>query len=165
MGYDVIITREPLRAVFDLKGPEEAVVAWCGTALPDLPDQPNSLTAKGTRLLMWIGPDHWLLADALAQEEKLSEALRPDAAPAEVSIVLVSDTLTFFVVGGPDAAEVMAIATPLDLHPLSFAEDCVSQTEAFGTKALIRRCAGGYEIAVDRSYGDWFEASLRRAAS
>jgi heterotetrameric sarcosine oxidase gamma subunit len=165
MGYDVAITRGPLRTLFDLKGLKEAVVAWCGTALPDLPDQPNSLTAKGTRLLMWIGPDHWLLADDIALEEMLSDTLRPDTAPAEMSIVLVSDTLTFFVVEGSDSNELMAVATSLDLHPASFADDCVSQIEAFGIKALIRRVASGYEIAVDRSYEDWFEASLRRAAS
>ena len=165
MGYIVTITREPMQAIFDLIGSKDAISDWCGAALPDFPVRPNSLTATGHRKLMWIGPDHWLLAAPLAEEDELAAALRPRDAPESISIVVLSDTLTFFTVEGPDMAEIMAVATPLDLHPSAFFADSVSQTEAFGTKALIRRTAAGFELAVDRSYGDWFAACLDRSAS
>jgi sarcosine oxidase gamma subunit len=56
----------------------------------------------------------------------------------------------------------MAVASPLDLHPASFPADAATWAEAFGIKALIRRIDDGFEIAIDRSYADWFEDVLKR---
>ncbi|MCV2873496.1 sarcosine oxidase subunit gamma [Defluviimonas sp. WL0050] len=165
MPYDVTITRLPLRALFDLKGRAAALEKWCGTALPPFPGRPNSRTEAADRGLHWTGPDRWLLMAPLAEEAALATALRADKVPVDLSITPVSDTLTFFAVTGPDVAEVMAVATPLDLHPDSFPPDGASWTEAFGIRSAIRTIAAGYEIAVDRSYADWFEESLRLACT
>lgn len=165
MPYDVIITRLPLRTLFDLKGTATALAAWCGTALPPFPDRPNSRTEAAGRGLHWAGPDRWLLMAPLAEEAVLAAALRAEEAPDDISVTLVSDTLTFFAVTGPDATEVMAVVTPLDLHPDTFPQDGAAWTEALGIRSAIRRIADGYEIAVDRSYADWFEESLRRAST
>ncbi|MCB2136557.1 MAG: sarcosine oxidase subunit gamma [Rhodobacteraceae bacterium] len=165
MAYDVSITRLPLFTLFDLKGGADALRAWCGPALPALPARPTrALTAAG-RTVVWTGPDHWLMRADLAEEAALYTALRPDDAPGDISIVQVSDTLVFFAITGPDAGDVMAVATPLDLHPDLFPPDAASWSEAFGTKALIRPIADGFELAVDRSYADWVEAMLGRTAS
>ncbi|MGC1429418.1 MAG: sarcosine oxidase subunit gamma family protein [Albidovulum sp.] len=161
MAYDVTITRPPLRAAFDLKGTPDEITKCYSDVLPPLPGRPNSLTTQDGHDLLWIGPDHWLLLAPIAQEEMLVSALRSGGGtPADIATTLISDTLTFFAVTGSEAGEVMAVASPLDLHPDAFSPDGASWTEAFGTKALIRRIASGYEIAVDRSYGDWFEATL-----
>ena len=162
MGYDVDITRLPLRALFDLKGKKDALRRWCGGALPPLPNCPNRITESQERRLVQTGPCCWLLLAPLEAEGALTEALRPVEAPDDLSIVPVSDTLTFFAVTGAEAGDVMAVATPLDLHPSAFPPDGASWTEAFGVRALIWRIAEGYEIAVERSYGDWFEEVLRR---
>lgn len=165
MPYDVVINRLPLRALFELKGSGLEIAAWCGDALPEFPDKPNTASSRNGRTLIWTGPDRWLLNASGNEEETLIRAVRPDAAPGDLSIVLISDTLTFFEISGPEADEVMAVATPMNIHPSAFPADGACFTEAFGTKALLRRVANGFEIAVDRSYGDWFEESLRRAAS
>jgi sarcosine oxidase subunit gamma len=162
MGYDVTIQELPLRAVFDLRGDATALAAWCGFALPG---RPNRQAAAGRGQVAMIGPDHWLLWADLAQEPDLAASLRPDAAPAELSIVLISDTLTFLAVTGPDAGEVLAVATPLDLHPSVFGPEAITLTEAHGVKALIRRLSGGFEIGIDRSYANWFRTMLQRSAS
>ena len=101
----------------------------------------------------------------MKEEDTLAAALRPDEVSHDLSVVLISDTLTFFAVSGPDAGEVMAVATPLDLHRDAFPSDVASWSEAFGTRALIHRIADGYVIAVDRSYADWFEECLASAGS
>lgn len=165
MPYDVTITRLPLRALFDLKGRAAALEKWCGTALPPFPGRPNSRTEAADRGLHWTGPDRWLLMAPLAEEAALATALRANEAPDDLSITLVSDTLTFFAVTGPDAADVMVVATSLDLHPDSFSQDGAAWTEAFGIRSAIRRIKDGYEIAVDRSYADWFEECLRRVST
>lgn len=160
MAYDVTIARLQVQALFDLKGAAEFLLAWCGDVLPPLPTRPNSYTKVSHRMLQWIGPDHWILRADIAEEEAIFAALKPDAAPVDVSVVLISDTLVFVALTGPDADQVMAVATPLDVARL--AADDVSPTEAFGTKAMIRRIPGGYEIGVDLSYATFVEDYLDR---
>lgn len=160
MGYDVQITRLELQALFDLKGTSAALVAWAGSQVPPLPTRPNSLTEADGLILCWIGPGHWILRANIAEEAAILAVLRPDAAPADVSVVLISDTLVFFALTGPDADQVMAVATPLDAARL--AADGITLTEALGTKAVIRRIPGGYEIGVDVSYATFVEDYLDR---
>ena len=163
MAYDVTITRLPLQALFDLKGDAAAVRKWGGKALPALPVRFGSFTEMDGRTLKWIGPDHWILRADLAEEDTLLVTLRPDAAPTEVSVVLISDTFAFFAVTGPDADQIMAVVTPLDLQTL--AENGVTVTEAFLGKAMVRRISGGYELAVDQSYATMIAEYLDRVRS
>lgn len=162
MPYTARIDRLPLFALFDLKGPQAVLGDWCNV-LPPFPDAPNTLTRFDGTELCHIGPDHWLLRAALAAEPGWEEALRPGEAPPEISIVRISDTLTVFRITGPDAGEVMSIGCPLDLHPDVFGEAAVSYTEFFGLKALVLRCEGGFDCAVEQSFGDMIADDLRRA--
>lgn len=164
MIHDVTISRQPLSALFDLKGTPEALRAHAGDALPGFPARPNTRESGDAAELCHLGPGRWLLRAPIDREPALEAALRPAAAPPDVSIVRVSDTLTFFTVTGPDAAQVMAVATPLDLHPAAFTDRDISYTEAFGLKALVARCDGGFELAVEQSYGDMVETFLARIA-
>ena len=165
MSYDVTIERMGPCALFDLKGARDAVADWSGEVLPGFPGTPNRRTERDDTELFHIGRDHWLLRTGLEREEALIAALRPDEAPSGISIVRISDTLTFFGLSGADAGQVMAIASPLDLHPSIFPQDAVSFTEAFGLKALVLRRAGGFEMAVEQSYGDMVADYFARAAS
>jgi sarcosine oxidase subunit gamma len=165
MPYDVTFKRLETQALHDLKGPREALAAWAGDALPPFPARPNSRTAAGGTTLMFIGPDHWLLRADLSAEKALTTALRPADAPPEISIVHVSDTLAWFRITGPEAAEVMAVACPMDLHTSRFGPDSASFTEAFGLKALVTRCADGFDLAVEQSFGPMVADYLTRVIS
>lgn len=163
MAYDVSILRLPLMAIFDLKGKQTAVQEWCGAVLPTFPTRHNSFTQEDGRMLIWVGPDHWQVRAEISIEDALIADLGPDLAPSEVSVVLVSDTLVFFVITGKDADQVMAVASPLDLRELS--ADSAMQTEVFLCKAMIRRINDGYELAVDQSYAAMFAEYLDRVRS
>ncbi|NVO58443.1 sarcosine oxidase subunit gamma [Rhodobacteraceae bacterium B1Z28] len=165
MSYDIQITRQSLNALFDLKGASAAIESWAGNALPNLPDQPNSRTEKEAVELYHIGRDHWIARAPVGQEEALEARLKPNDCPADVSIVRISDTLTFFRVTGSQAGEVMAIACPLDLHDSQFGDDTVTYTDLFGLKALVMRCKDGYELAIEQSFGDMVEDYLARATA
>ena len=75
----------------------------------------------------------------------------------------MSDTLTFFRVTGPEAAEVLSIGCPMDLHPDAFAADGARYTEFFGLKAFVARSDDGFDLAVDQSYGVMTRDYLLRA--
>jgi len=163
MPYDVTFDRLETQALFDLKGPPAALRDWAGDTLPPFPDRPNSSTEAGGVVLMFIGPDHWMLRADLTREVALEATLRPAEAPPEISIVRVSDTLAFFRIIGPEAADILAIACPMDLHESRFGPDATSFTQAFGLKALVTRCDGGFEVGVDQSFGPMMLDYLTRA--
>lgn len=162
MPYDVRFTQLDTQALFDLKGPAGALQQWAGVALPDFPDRPNSMTRNDNGALLFIGPDHWLLRADLSHDDTLTQALRPTDAPPEISIVRISDTLGFFRLTGPQADDVMAIACPMDLHDSRFGPDAASFTEFFGLKALVMRCDGGFDVAVEQSFGAMVQDYLER---
>ncbi len=162
MPYDAKIDRLPPFALFDLKGPPDALTAWAA-GLPNLPQPPNTLTRDGESALCLTGPSRWLLRAPLDHESTLEAWLRPTEAPPEISIVRVSDTLTFFRVTGSQAADVLSIGCPLDLHPQSFGADAVSYTEFFGLKALVLHCDDGFDCAIEQSFGDMIADYLCRA--
>ena len=162
MTYDARIERLPIYALFDLKGPQKELNSWYEGKL-DFPERPNTLKRNNSTSLCHVGPNRWLLRDALENEAALTDALKPETAPAEISIVRVSDTQTFFRITGPDAAEIMSVGCPLDLHDAAFGPDAVSYTEFFGVKALVLRYEDGFECAVEQSYGNMIEDFLTRA--
>lgn len=165
MTYDVRIERLPLSAVIDLKGPEEAARERAAALALPLPKIANTAATAEELALYWIGPEHWLLRAPLDREEALLAALQLDAVPETLSVVLASDSFAFFQITGPDARQVMAIASPLDTHERAFPENGVTFTEAFGLKALVVRQTQGFELAVEASYADFLEDFLRRAVS
>ena len=160
MAYDVAYERLGLSALFDLKGPETDVRKWLRHPPLRFPEQPNTRSRARALELWWVGFDHWLLRAPLEQEERLLSKLKPAEAPAAISVVHVSDTLTFFAVTGRDAEEVMSVACPLD--PATFGEDGVTYTEVFGLKGLVLRRPDGFELAVERSFGDMMVDHLAR---
>ncbi len=162
MPYDVTIDRLPIFSLFDLKGPTDDLANWAAD-LPDFPQVANTRTQGNGVDLCFIGPNRWLLCADIKSEDTLITALRPAEAPPEISIVRVSDTLAFFRITGPDAAQVMSIGCPLDLHQNAFGTDAVSYTEFFGLKALVMRCDGGFDCAVEQSFGNMIADYLSRA--
>ena len=113
--------------------------------------------------MYWLAPERWLLRTDLDREDELLAITNPAEAPTEISVVQVSDTLQVFSITGPEAGEIISIASPLDHHISVFPPTGVTFTDIFGIKGLVIRCENGFEIAVERSYGDMVEDYLTRA--
>jgi len=165
MSYEVRIERSGIHAIIDLQGEPERIAAWADDALPEFPQRPNTASGHGDICLFWVAAERWLLHAALEHEAELLAIAPPQTAPVDISAVLVSDTLTFFRIEGQDAAQIVAIASPLDTDASVFADNAVSYTEAFGLKALLRRIPGGFEIAVESSFADLLADYLARASA
>ena len=150
MAYNVQISGLALTAMFDLKGPQTSVGRWLTAKDPAFPEVPNTASAANELELYWIGKDHWILRAPLEREADILS--RPVA--GDISVVLISDTLSFFRVAGPDAADILAIASPLDTRLNAFPGTGVTFTEAFGLKALVIRRPVGFDLTVERSFAD-----------
>ena len=162
MSYDVTTDRLPTFAIFDFKGTRKTLEKWTKFTLPDAP---NRFIVNTGVILCHIGPDHWLLRAPLEREETLESQLKPTNAPADISIVRISDTQTFFSITGPNAAEVISIGCPMDLHETVFPQNSVSFSEFVTVKALVMRIPLGFEVAVEQSYANMIADYLSRATA
>jgi sarcosine oxidase subunit gamma len=154
MNYDVKIIRENISALFDLKGDKSDVGKHLETSFKSFPKVPNTFVCEGNWKLMYLGENHWILKAPIEDEDHLISILKPESLPPEISIVLISDTLTFFSVVGPNAFDIMSIATPLNLNGSAFSNENTTFGEVFGLKALISRIENGFQFAIDQSFGD-----------
>lgn len=151
----------PPCSLFDLKGPPDSLEACYSGILPEFPEVPNSYSSGLGKELYWVGHEHWLMRSSIDLEESLCRDLRPEEAPADVSVTLVSDAYVFFEIKGDDATVLLAITSPLDIDamPRWFA----TFTEAFGQKALLIGREGSFEIAVENSLTSMIEDCFSRA--
>ena len=149
MVYEVKINRQEISALFDIKGNLQDVKELLAHFFQEIPEEANTSISKSGKTLMYIGKGNWVLRGPIEEEE--------------VSVVLVSDTLTFFSVSGTGAKDIMAIASPLDFYETKFRENSVTFSEVFGIKALIKRVENGFEFGVDQSYGDMVEDYLSKS--
>ncbi len=185
MAYDVTITRAPLAAVFDIRA-TRTVMASAGSSVgaPRPPDTPNTATCRDDVTLMWVAERRFLLHAPLEREAEMARifaekavalnAARRDSGRARergdginvTSAVVVSDAWTRFDVAGPDASEIIAQATPLDIRVPEFPEGAATFTDVFSLTGLLYNASGldGFALWVDRSYGDYVEAWLNTAA-
>ena len=154
MTYDVKIQRKLVNALFDIKGSIRDVKSHLKEHINSFPVEPNSYISQGNWKILYVGPNHWILVAPIDEEQQLVSSLRPCDCPASISIVLISDTLTFFYIDGPDAFDIMSIASPLNLNIDDFTPETAAFSEIFGLKALIFRHGDGYQFAVDQSFGD-----------
>ena len=165
MKYNVSSTKLELSAIIDLKGSEMDVFNWLPKQFPPAPEQPNTSSTNDHCEIYWVGPGHWLLRTGIEKEKSLIDQIDLNAVPGNISAVLISDSLIFFSLSGPQVDEVIAQLCPLDIHPDKFPDSAVSYTEVFGLKALLIRREFGFELAVDRSYADMMADVLNRAGA
>ena len=162
MGYDVQIQRIGLNAVIELQGDADAIARHIKDGLPPFPETQNTFTELEDLTLCWIAPQRWLLRSSVDNEDRMLEMTKPSVAPADVSVVLVSDTLCFLKITGPESDEIISVACSMDHHPTVFPHNGVSFTNVFGVKGLLIRADDGFEIAVESSYADLIEDYLLR---
>lgn len=162
MSYDVTIRRREPAALLDLRGRPEEVAAAVARVGLGLPEQPNSRVGAGDLELLWLGPRRWLLAGPAADGEALAARLEPGHEQGRPSVVDITGALAGFAILGPDAATVLAVASPLDTHPAVFPGNGATFTDAFGIEALVVRRPGGFELAVERSFADMTADFLER---
>lgn len=162
MRYRSTFSRLPTSAILDLKGNPEDVAAFAAAMPIALPDAPNTRTSGAGAEIYWVGREHWLLRANIELEDELIERSRTHRLPPDLLIEVVSDTFVFRSVSGPDAGEVMAVATSLDFDGLP--ELGVTFTQAFGLKALLVKRHAAFELAVETSCADFVDDCLARVA-
>ena len=169
-GRACVLAEQPFMDIVNLRGDARDArfvqSVRAATAL-ELPTQANTASVSGTRQLIWLGPDEWLLKDARAGStaneglaSPLADALHAALAQhagLHYSVVETGSGNTTFTLQGPASADLLARGCPLDLHPRAFASGAIAQSHIARAPALIRCVQAGqsYEITVRRSFAPY----------
>jgi sarcosine oxidase, subunit gamma len=131
-----------------------------------LPTTPNRLV-PGTipgRLVIWLGPDEWLLVEA-GEPSAVERRLAATTAPFAGTVVDVSAHRTLLELRGPRVRELLAGGTSVDLHERAFPVGAAVQTLLARVDVIIGR--GGpdtWHVAVRASFArylaDWLKDAL-----
>ncbi len=166
--YNARVTAQPPAALIELHGGAADVEPRL-QGLGFEPLAPGRSQRLGRGCLLRLAPALWVLIAAPAEGERCLHELSPMPLAADTLMVDVSDGWAHFAVTGPEAGELMAGATSLDLHPRQFPAEGVTFAEMFGLRALIRRRPDGFDVAVERSHAayvaDWFARLQGHAAA
>ena len=102
-----------------------------------LPLVPNTVTAKGDRRALWLGPDEWLIVGPDGTQDALQDAVRLGLAGAFGSIVDVSANRTVLEIRGAKARDLLAHCVPVDLDARSFGSNRCAQTLLAKAQVII----------------------------
>lgn len=143
------------------KGPAiDAIGAALGVPLPV---EPGTTARSGDLLVLWLGPDEWLVS--AGPDEVLEDRLRAAAGTEPVSIVDVSAHRTTLLVEGADALAVLAHGCPLDLHPSVFGVGrCAQGTLARAEVTLVRVAEQSFWVLARASFAGHLAGWLEDAS-
>ncbi|MDE0408352.1 MAG: sarcosine oxidase subunit gamma [Alphaproteobacteria bacterium] len=129
-----------------------AAGAVLGGSLPRMSNTAAN-TVNGT-ILLWLGPDEWLVTGPAEEGEALESTLRARLDGRHHALTDVSATYATLVLSGPLAREVLMKGCRLDLHPRAFKPGTCVQTALAKANVILHQIddAPTYEITVRNSF-------------
>lgn len=130
------------------------------------PRTPNTVREKDDTMILWLGPDEWLIVVPGGRETKLEAELRQALARQHTSLTDVSDSRVVIGLTGPYARDLLMKGCSLDLHPRTFAAGRCAQTQLARAHMLLHQLdeSPAYDIYVHRSFADYVWRWLEDAA-
>lgn len=116
-------------------------------------------------LILWQGPQDWLILCDKADASGLQAALTKAAGEKPVLITAAGDGLAAFTMTGPDAATRLSSGTSLDLSPEAFPVGASAITRFAQLRATLYHQADRYTLIVDRQYSRHIELWLARPSA
>ena len=121
-----------------------------GTPQPGFPVEPNTTAEIDGRLVLWLGPDEWLVVGA-------EQGDFPDAE----AVVDVSANRVAFELEGSRAADLLARGCSLDLHPSVFPPRRCAQTLVAHAQVILHRSSDEtFRLLVRPSVAPYLRAWL-----
>lgn len=91
-----------------------------------LPIVPNTVTSRGDRFALWLGPDEWLVVGPDGDE--IAQPLAAALTGVMASVLDMSANRTTIEIRGPRAREVLEAGCSIDLHRRAFGPGQCAQT-------------------------------------
>ncbi len=148
----------------DLTGPAASDVGRFLGA--DLPATPSTWIEAGSRWIIWLGPDEWLVASPSQTPQELEAGLR-EAVAGRGAVIDVSGQRTIFWLSGEHIRDVLAGGCAIDLHPRVFRRGRAAQT-LLGLASVVLLAlddtGSSYYVLVRSSFAQYLADWLLDAA-
>lgn len=159
-GADVAITPAQEAYRCNLRCGSSTIPALSKALGLDLPRHPKSSVTSGTRTVLWLGPDEWLIIDTNSSPDKELEGVK-----VPFSAVDVSHRNTAILVSGSAAADVINGGCPQDLSMDAFPVGAASRTVLGKCEIVLFRVKPTvFRVEVWRSFSQYAFAFLTDAA-
>ena len=131
-----------------------------------LPREPNTTQDNGRILVLWLGPDEWLLRLPVKVAEVATAALRLRLAEEPAAVVDVSDRGCLLRLSGAPARNVLGHGCPLDLHPRVFRPGLCARSRFGKAPVLIHQVDDRptYDLETPRSFARYLWDCLVEAS-
>jgi sarcosine oxidase, subunit gamma len=131
-----------------------------------LPGEPNTFTETGELIVLWLGPDEWLIVTPSGAEAALAQKLRAALRDYCFALTDVTHGNTTMRVRGPKAAEVLSKGCSIDLNPLCFGATSCAQTLLAKAHIAIRFVdhSPAFDLIVRRSFAEYLALWLQDAS-
>lgn len=157
----VVFTVRTALTMIDVRGGKEAPLhASARAALgTDLPIAPNTSAAMAGGVILWLGPDQWLLVGEGSPSWSMPLA-------SGVTHTDVSHGRVVVRVTGARALDILSKGCMLDLHPKTFRARMCMQTTIAKIPVIVHRIGRGneYDLYAPRSYARSLWRWLSRSA-
>ena len=129
------------------------------------PIEANTVSRVGDTLIVWLGPDEWLVISPPDIKDGLSAKLEEALSGLHASVNDISGGQTIIRLRGARAMDVLSKGCPVDLHPRAFGAGQCAQSHIAKCNALIIQVDDGptYDVVVRRSFADYLARWLNHA--
>jgi sarcosine oxidase, subunit gamma len=165
----VAIVEEPFVTMVELRvdpsGPGAAAVASLLGA--ELPTTPSTYARSAGTVVIWLGPDEWLVTGSSLTGPELEARLHEAVSAHGGAAVDVSGQRTTLRLSGSHSRDVLGKGCALDLHPSAFSGGATAQTTLGQTGVILLGVDGSgahYRILVRSSFARYLADWLLDAA-
>jgi sarcosine oxidase subunit gamma len=165
----VAIAEEPFVTMVDLRVDPSGPGAQAAAELlgVELPTTASTYAKSGDTIVIWLGPDEWLIAGTAQGRTELEARLRDAVGPHGGAAIDVSGQRTTLRLSGPHSRDVLAKGCSLDLHPQDFGTGTAAETMIGQTGVILLAVNGSgddYRILVRSSFARYLADWLLDAA-
>lgn len=149
-GGGVAVEHIPFLAQVDLRvDPAEA-----HRSPTPLPLEPNTVWEQGSRAVLWLGPDEWLVLGVPGTATEIAEELEGAFAGVPHSVIDVSANRVAFDLSGPRAKELLSAGCPIDLDERSWRPGMCAQTLLGRVPVVLHERTGSTGLLVRPSFAE-----------
>ena len=166
MSYQVELSGPERPALISLRTGAEGLPAVERALGVTMPRPAGVVAENGSVTVFGLGPDEWLIRTGSSEEEDWLAKLEEAVAASFSAVILISDACRVFTIAGPEALDVLAQATGVDVHPSTFPAGRAVRAAFARSSALIHRLDDrpAFDIYVDaalaRYAGRWIESAI-----
>jgi sarcosine oxidase subunit gamma len=171
MPYDVEVKEQPMYAVLNIRGGDDARAAFSKVLGVDPQEKVSTVASKGNVHVLTVGPDEWIVTAPSSEEDRLESELRAAIDGMFAAVTVVSDMNKVYRVFGSEARDLLAQATSIDLHPRAFGPGkCARTVFAKTTGAVIHQIdeVPTFDVYIESSYIAymklWFDTASGKLA-